>query len=68
MFNPQLQPNPYNTSPASGLPGDGTSMPVELFLSGRNLLDMDVFSKSDPYIKVYFRPAPNQQDHLLGRT
>jgi hypothetical protein len=44
------------------------SQTVELFLSGRNLLDMDVFSKSDPYVKVFFRVSPNQPERLLGRT
>ncbi len=29
---------------------------------------MDVFSKSDPYVKVYFKRAPNQPFFLLGRT
>lgn len=29
---------------------------------------MDVFSKSDPYIKVHFRVGPGQQERLIGRT
>ena len=29
---------------------------------------MDVFSKSDPYVKVYFKRVPNQPWAYLGRT
>jgi hypothetical protein len=60
----------YNTSNNSnnGMVQDVTSQRVELYLSCRNLLDMDVFSKSDPYIKVYFRVGPNQMEKCLGKT
>jgi Ca2+-dependent lipid-binding protein len=37
-------------------------------VSARGLFDMDVFSKSDPYVKVYFKRVPNQPFVLLGRT
>ena len=30
---------------------DDTSMPVELYFAGRNLKDLDFFSKSDPYLR-----------------
>lgn len=32
---------------------DQYSMKVELFISGRKLRDLDVFSKSDPQCKIY---------------
>lgn len=41
---------------------------LEIFVSARGLYDMDVFSKSDPYVKVYFKRAPTQPWTLLGRT
>lgn len=41
---------------------------LELFVSARGLYDMDVFSKSDPYVKVSFKRAPNQPWTLIGRT
>ncbi len=39
-----------------------------MFISGRSFRDMDLFSKSDPYVKVYFKRAPNQPWIFLGRT
>lgn len=39
---------------------DDTSMPVELFFAGRKLRDLDVFSKSDPFLKLFM------QKHYLG--
>ena len=30
---------------------DDSSLPVELYFAGRNLKDLDFFSKSDPFIK-----------------
>ena len=41
---------------------------LEIFISARGLLDMDVFSKSDPYVKVLFKRVPNQPWAHLGRT
>lgn len=41
---------------------------LELFISARALKDLDVFSKSDPYVKVYFKKAPNQPWTFLGKT
>ena len=42
---------------------------IELFLSCRSLRDMDMFSKSDPYVKVaYKRDFTQQQYYPLGRT
>lgn len=51
--------NTFNTQ-TNSLPLEVTSQKVELFISARNLLDMDFFSKSDPYVKVYFRTGPQQ--------
>jgi Ca2+-dependent lipid-binding protein len=42
---------------------------IELFLSCRSLKDLDVFSKSDPYIKVSYKRDFSQQHYTpLGRT
>ena len=41
---------------------------LELFISARALKDLDVFSKSDPYVKVYFKRAPNLPWAFLGKT
>ncbi len=42
---------------------------VELFLSCRNLKDLDVFSKSDPYVKVsYKRDFTQKVFAVLGMT
>ena len=57
--------NTLQSSP--NLPSDSMQK-VEIFLSGRNLLDMDFFSKSDPYVKVFFSRGPNQPEILIGRT
>ena len=45
--------NPGSFSP--GTAGSATSL-VELSISGRNLRDLDVFSKSDPMCVVYTQP------------
>jgi hypothetical protein len=48
---------------------DGVSMKIEIFLSARNLKDLDFFSKSDPYIKVFFRRDFNAKQYLqIGKT
>lgn len=41
---------------------------LELFVSARGLCDMDVFSKSDPYVKVFFKSGPGNQWTFIGRT
>ena len=42
---------------------------IELFLSCRNLKDLDVFSKSDPYVKVSFkRDFTHNNFAVMGRT
>lgn len=59
--------NTFNTLNNS-LGADATGYKVELFLSARNLLDMDVFSKSDPYVKVFFKVGPGQPERYIGKT
>lgn len=40
---------------------------IELYVSCRNLRDLDVFSKSDPYVKVsYRRDFTQNQYSVLG--
>lgn len=55
----------------AGSAGSATSL-VELSISGRNLRDMDVFSKSDPMCVVYVQPfgsaGPNAKWQELVRT
>jgi hypothetical protein len=42
---------------------------VEIYLCCRNLRDLDVFSKSDPYIKAsYKRDFTQKQFAILGNT
>ena len=42
---------------------------VELFLSARNLRDLDFFSKSDPYVKIsYKRDFTAKNYSMIGRT
>jgi len=42
---------------------------IELFLSCRNLKDLDVMSKSDPYIRVSFRRDYSQKQYaVIGKT
>lgn len=45
----------------------GNSEKIELYLCCRNLRDLDVLSKSDPYIKVsYKRDFTQKQFGVLG--
>ena len=42
---------------------------IEIYVSGRNFKDMDVFSKSDPYVKVSYKRDFSQKNYsVLGRT
>lgn len=42
---------------------------IELYISCRNLRDLDVFSKSDPYVKVsYRRDFTQNQYSVLGKS
>jgi len=50
-------------------PNNGISEKIELFLSARNLKDLDVFSKSDPYVKILWKRDYTQHHYApLGRT
>lgn len=44
-----------------------TGYKIELFLNAIALKDMDVFTKSDPFVKVYFGKNGNQWSYI-GRT
>jgi hypothetical protein len=50
------------------LPYSDSFQLVELHLSGRNLADLDFFSKSDPYLKIYYKRSPVEKETYLGRT
>jgi len=42
---------------------------IEIYISARNLKDKDVFSKSDPYVKVSYKRDFTQKHYsVLGRT
>jgi hypothetical protein len=43
----------------SNVYGEETGQKIELFLNARGLGDLDFFSKSDPYVKVFFKRHPN---------
>lgn len=59
---------PTKTFPTAVTMPSDSMQKVEIFLSARNLLDMDFFSKSDPYVKVYFSSSPQRKPALIGRT
>ena len=48
--------------------GEGVGYKLEIFLTARSLGNMDFFSKSDPYVKVYFKATPQGLWGLIGRT
>lgn len=49
--------------------GSSQSEKIELFISCRNLKDLDVFSKSDPYVKIHFRKDFTYKQYVpLGKT
>ena len=42
---------------------------IEIFISGRNLRDLDFFSKSDPYVQVSYKRDFNCKNYsMVGRT
>lgn len=43
-------------------------MQVELYFSGRNLKDQDVFSKSDPFLKLSMQTSINSNIQNVGKT
>ena len=71
---PSAPPDYYNSSSMSSTtfqPGTAGSMAtsiVELSISGRNLRDMDVFSKSDPMCVVYVKPFGGRGWQEMART
>lgn len=44
-----------------------TGYKVEIFLSATSLSDLDFFSKSDPFVKVYFGRT-NDKWNFIGKT
>lgn len=44
------------------------STQLELYISARGLYDLDIFSKSDPYVRVYTKKPNNPNWVLVGRT
>ena len=47
---------------------DDSSMAVELYFAGRNLKDLDFFSKSDPFLKFSMQRTFHGNIEMLGRT
>lgn len=47
---------------------DLNSFEVELSFNARNLRDSDVFSKSDPFLKVYLQTSFYGKLDLIGET
>ena len=47
---------------------DDQSFQVELYFSGRNLKDLDYFSKSDPYLKLSMQKSMYGNIDSVGRT
>lgn len=45
-----------------------TSLPVELYFAGRNLKDLDFFSKSDPFIRFSMQRSLHSNIEMIGRT
>ena len=45
-----------------------TSSKVQLFISGRNLKDMDIVGVSDPFVIVFMRDHPTLPWKQFGRT
>jgi len=41
---------------------------IELYFNGRNLKDLDFFSKSDPFLRLYFQENPASILKEVGRT
>lgn len=44
------------------------SVPIKLYISGRNLKNMDVFSKSDPLCAVFEKAQDREEWFEIGRT
>lgn len=50
------------------LPGNDMYERVELYFNGRNLKDLDFFSKSDPCLRLSFQENPSTVLKEIGRT
>ncbi len=48
--------------------GQGPSNKIQIFISGRKLKDLDVFSKSDPICHVYIKDSKCINWSLVGKT
>ena len=46
----------------------GPSNKVQLFISCRNLVDLDTFSKSDPEVHIFIKGSKQGKYALLGKT
>lgn len=44
------------------------SVPIKLYISGRNLKNMDVFSKSDPLCVIFEKAQDSEEWFEIGRT
>lgn len=47
---------------------DDQSMQVDLYFAGRNLKDLDFFSKSDPYLSISLQQSSYGNIQKAGRT
>lgn len=47
---------------------DDQSMQVDLYFAGRNLKDLDFFSKSDPYLTISLQQSSYGNIQKAGRT
>lgn len=65
LFNPTM---PVLRKPVPNRRGKADSVPVKLYISGRNLKDMDLYSKSDPICVVMEKAADNDLWFEVGRT
>ena len=65
LFNPTM---PVLRKPVPNRRGKADSVPVKLYISGRNLKDMDLLSKSDPICVVMEKAADNDLWFEVGRT
>lgn len=67
LFNPTVPVTRINMANRRGK--SDLSVPVKLYISGRNLKDLDTFSKSDPICVVFERAVDNENLWFeVGRT
>ena len=46
----------------------GPSNKIQIFISCRKLKDLDLMSKSDPYVTVSIRDSKSQHYSMIGKT